>query len=66
MSPILSNKAKGLCVQCSQPFKFGLKDDPESNVYSQAGARETQISGFCERCFDELFEGVDSEMDAGV
>lgn len=55
----LDNKGKGLCVKCSQPFKFGLKGEPGVNVYSQAGARETQITGYCETCFDNLFEGED-------
>lgn len=46
-------KAKGLpiidCVQCGEAFSA-------LNVFTPAGARETQISGLCERCFDGLFE----------
>lgn len=57
----LDNMSKGKCVQCSKPFSFGRSDDPEANVFTPAGDRETRISGYCERCFDKLFEGMDSE-----
>ena len=31
----------------------------ENNVHSAAGWRETQISGYCEDCFDALFDEED-------
>jgi hypothetical protein len=39
----------GVCISCGQPFTDG-------NVHSDAGWRETQISGMCEDCFDTLLE----------
>lgn len=41
------------CIQCRDPFRFGV------NVLTNAGYREVQISGLCEKCFDGLFEGED-------
>lgn len=38
------------CVDCEQPFT-------KHNVFTPAGWRETQISGMCEECWDELFNG---------
>lgn len=43
-------KAERRCIQCGEKFS-------ETNVYTKEGALETQISGICERCFDEIFEG---------
>lgn len=37
------------CANCCRPFSY-------LNTHSAAGWRETQISGFCEDCFDALFE----------
>jgi len=37
------------CMNCSKGFT------PE-NVQSRLGWRETQLSGFCETCFDGLFK----------
>lgn len=37
------------CLMCKEEFS-------EKNVFTEAGARETQISGLCETCFDSLFE----------
>jgi hypothetical protein len=42
------------CVECGQPFT-------DKNVHSQAGWLETQISGFCEDCFDALFDEDEDE-----
>lgn len=36
------------CINCRQPFS-------SQNVYSLLGWKETQISGYCECCFDGLF-----------
>lgn len=36
------------CVECSLPFS-------PLNTTTEAGWIETQISGLCEKCFDELF-----------
>jgi hypothetical protein len=37
------------CLECKQPFS-------DRNTHSEAGWKETQISGLCEDCFDALFE----------
>jgi hypothetical protein len=39
---------KGVCINCKLPNVL-------SRCYSDAGRREYQISGMCEKCFDELF-----------
>jgi hypothetical protein len=39
-------RAQGRCVQCKNPA--------EARCYSEAGRREYQISGLCEKCFDEI------------
>ncbi len=36
------------CVQCNSGF------GPQ-NTFTRLGWRETQISGFCEKCFDDMF-----------
>jgi hypothetical protein len=42
------------CINCGH--EFHQTDSREVNepggIYSEAGAREIQISGFCEYCFD--------------
>lgn len=45
------------CIDCKQPFSFGTFDS--ANVYSMEGARDTQIVGICESCFDGMFDGED-------
>ena len=37
------------CINCKQPFTT-------ANVFTSQGAKETQISGMCEKCFDALFQ----------
>ena len=44
------------CITCNQPFS-------KDNVFTDAGAVETQLSGMCECCFDALFEGMNDEED---
>lgn len=44
--------AEGVCVQCKEPA--------EPKCYSDAGREEYEISGMCERCFDQLF-GISEE-----
>jgi hypothetical protein len=36
------------CLLCKEAFS-------EANVFTNEGHKETQISGICERCFDQLF-----------
>lgn len=36
-----------ICVACKEPFS-------DANCRTQAGWQETQISGLCERCFDDI------------
>ena len=40
------------CYACGAEFS-------EGNTHSPAGWKETQISGFCEDCFDAMFEDND-------
>lgn len=44
----------GCCINCREPFS-------EKNVYTEAGRRETAISGLCEKCFDDMFKEQDDE-----
>lgn len=37
------------CIKCGHAFTG-------NNVHSRAGWRETQITGYCEDCFDEIFK----------
>ena len=38
----------GICISCNEPAR--------PKCYSQAGLREYEISGLCEKCFDNLFK----------
>lgn len=42
------------CIICEESFT-------EKNCFTDAGWRETQISGFCESCFDGAFNGKKTE-----
>lgn len=44
------------CVSCEQQFT-------DVNVYSELGWKETQISGLCETCFDEIVEDTEDNYD---
>ena len=44
-----------ICIECGHEFS-------DNNVYSDAGWRETKISGMCEVCFDEMFAEDDDEL----
>ena len=39
---------KGICINC--------KESALPNCYSEDGIKEYYISGFCEKCFDDLFK----------
>lgn len=43
------------CVNCEQPFT-------DKNTHSAAGWRETQISGLCEDCFDQVTADLEDEQ----
>jgi hypothetical protein len=45
---------EGRCINCGELFS-------EHNVFTEAGARETHISGMCEKCFDEVTCEIDDE-----
>lgn len=40
------------CTRCGVPFT-------QYNIFTRFGWRETQISGFCEKCFNNLFNDLD-------
>lgn len=40
------------CLSCDEGFAA-------ANTHSRLGWKEAQISGFCERCFDAVFAGID-------
>jgi hypothetical protein len=42
-----------VCIHCSESF--------EDRTQSPAGWRDTQIVGYCERCYDDLFAGEGDE-----
>lgn len=44
------------CEQCNKPFSM-------ENVRTKAGWRETQISGWCETCFDAMFSEDEEQAD---
>lgn len=44
------------CVNCRKPFVQG------ENVFTEAGQRETQISGMCESCFDMICAEVEEDV----
>ena len=41
-------KAKSVCIQCKEEARQGV------NIFTPSGEREWQISGLCEKCFDEI------------
>ena len=43
------------CMDCGQAFS-------SENTHSEAGWKETQISGICEDCFDTLFADPDDDF----
>jgi hypothetical protein len=49
----LEKKDGRRCVCCKKELQMGI------NVFTNAGLKETHISGFCEICFNNLDEGVD-------
>lgn len=50
--PPVGYRGKTHCLLCSNKFT-------NENVYSKMGWRETQISGFCELCFDKVCKDLD-------
>ena len=52
--------SKGICIKCQKPALVMSADgtskyNPEL-FYSQAGKQEWNISGICEKCFDNMFD----------
>ena len=52
--------SKGICIQCKEPVLVMAADgtskyNPEL-FYSAAGKQEWNISGICEKCFDNMFD----------
>ena len=54
MTDKLAQLDSNTCVICKKPFT-------DKNVFTDAGWRETQITGFCEKCFDEATLDEDGE-----
>lgn len=44
----------GKCISCREPFS-------PNTVFTEAGWRETKISGICEACWDKMFQEDDDE-----
>lgn len=44
------------CIECKQMFTT-------ANTYTEAGWRETQISGLCEDCFNTICAGSEEETE---
>ena len=42
------------CLSCDERFTA-------ANTHSLLGWKETQISGFCEQCFDNMFKDEDED-----
>lgn len=42
------------CIECKGGFSF-------ANTHTPAGWRETQITGYCEDCFDALMDELEDE-----
>lgn len=51
--------AKFICIDCKSPIRDeredGMSTGEPGQVYSDAGAKEYDISGMCETCYDNLF-----------
>lgn len=47
----------GKCFVCKEDFEMG------KNVFTEAGRRETLISGFCESCFDRICSEPEEELE---
>ena len=52
--------SKGICIRCQEPALVMSADgtskyNPEL-FYSAAGKQEWNISGMCEKCFDNMFD----------
>ena len=53
---------KCVCISCKKPIH--LSDQPtntEGNIYSTSGAKEYQITGMCEYCFDQMVKEMEEE-----
>uniref|UniRef100_A0AAU8EFS1 Uncharacterized protein n=1 Tax=Microbacterium phage RicoCaldo TaxID=3230836 RepID=A0AAU8EFS1_9CAUD len=51
------------CLKCGKQMYWDDSDTGEGSVYSDAGLKETRISGFCEHCFDEVTHPPDEPED---
>ena len=49
--------SRRVCVQCKQPIERREPyEQKPGSIYSYEGAREYNISGLCEYCWDKIFE----------
>lgn len=56
-----------ICKRCKQPvfYQAGLFAYQMGHIYSEAGKKEFNITGFCEWCFDEVTDTkIILELDA--
>lgn len=49
---ILKREEEGKCFECAETFS-------DQNVFTDAGWRETKLSGMCEKCWDNLFKDAE-------
>ncbi len=55
------------CIKCGNKFRLVSPDGPQEpgDIYSSAGEREAQISGYCEYDFD-VFGDDDDAMEEHI
>ena len=54
--------SRGLCVRCHEPALVQIDGETQHNpelFYSPAGKKEWNISGMCEKCFDNMFAFIE-------
>ena len=57
--------SRGICIRCQEPALVQAADGTSKHnpelFYSPAGKKEWNISGMCEKCFDNMFTFIEEE-----